>query len=112
MHSPTATKAVGPMLCSAVGLPYVVSSLRLRDGHTYCQRPAVCPLFASSSWCQNTAMHPVKQLGYTLFAPSGTKIWLFAALAATECAVLAGCSLAPEVTAGTLKVGTSCRSAL
>src|SRR5882757_6091740 len=36
-----------------------------------------------------TAMHPVKQLGNALFAPSGTNTWLFSALAATEWAVLA-----------------------
>jgi hypothetical protein len=36
-----------------------------------------------------TAMHPVRQLGNTLFAPSGTNTWLFSALAATEWAVLA-----------------------
>jgi hypothetical protein len=34
-------------------------------------------------------MHPVKQLGNALFAPSGTNTWLFSALAATEWAVLA-----------------------
>lgn|SRR5215469_1134266 len=31
-------------------------------------------------------MHPVVQNGKTLFAPDGTKMWLFRASAATECA--------------------------
>jgi hypothetical protein len=53
-----------------------------------------------------TTIHPVKQSGYTLFAPRGTKIRLLLALAATECAALAGCAPVP-VTAGTLKVGTN-----
>ena len=61
------------------------------------------------------AIHPVKQsflpsgLRKALFAGSGTKMWLFLALAATECAVPAGCSvlLLPVPTAGTLNVVTS-----
>jgi hypothetical protein len=54
-------------------------------------------------------MHPVKQfldasgLKNTLFAPNGTNTKLFAALAATECAVPAGCPVPP----GTLNVVTS-----
>src|SRR4030081_3576603 len=67
-------------------------------------RWAVSSVFA----VPKTAMHPVKQLGYTLFAPSGMNTWLLLALAATEWAVLAGCRTGPVVTAGTLKVGTSC----
>src|SRR5262249_54374468 len=55
---------------------------------------------------KNTAIQPVKQLGKTLFAPSGTKMRLLLASAATECAVLAGCAPIP-VTAGTLNVGAS-----
>ena len=51
-----------------------------------------------------------------MFAARGTNTWLFRALAATECAVPAGCGLGWEAgTAGTLSVGTSwssfCRSA-
>src|SRR5262249_6805289 len=62
----------------------------------------------------NTAMHPFSQSGTAppfgtakalnaLLAPRGTNTKLFAALAATECAVLAGLTFA---TGGTLYVGT------
>src|SRR6266567_3401002 len=56
-----------------------------------------------------TAIHPVKQSGKTLLAGKATNTRLFMALAATECAVPAGCSvlLFPVPTAGTLNVGTS-----
>src|SRR5260370_41565741 len=78
---------------------------------------------ASSSGCPNTAIHPVSQSATgpppgtakalnALFAANGTKTWLFAAFAATECEVPAGCSVevVPGPTAGTVNVVTSCNT--
>src|SRR5437899_10257149 len=61
-----------------------------------------------------TAIHPVKQSGKTLLAGKATNTRLFSALAVTECAVPAGCSvgLFPVPTAGVLNVGTSCSRVL
>src|SRR5882757_885829 len=79
-----------------------LSACDLSTGLLY--RSALSSGFAAVPY---TAMHPVRQLGNTLLAPSGTNTWLFLALAATEWAVLAAWVRGPVVTAGTLKVGTS-----
>src|SRR5450432_1609178 len=55
----------------------------------------------------NTAMHPFRQLGNTLFADKGTSTWLLRGLTAKECAVPAGKTFAlPAV----LMVGVTCNS--
>jgi hypothetical protein len=71
--------------------PCVSTALLLANFRQLRRADYFWPIFASSSGCPNTAIHPVKQLGNTLLAPSGAKIRLLPALAATEWAVLAGC---------------------
>src|SRR5262249_37923491 len=58
-----------------------------------------------------TPIHPVRQFGAMLFAGSGTKMWLFFGLAATECEEPAGTS-GGVVLAGVLMVGTSCTNVM
>jgi hypothetical protein len=55
----------------------------------------------------NTLMQPLRQLGNTSFAATGTSTWLLRGLTAYECAVPAGKTFALPAT---LMVGVTCKS--